>query len=69
MNDEKYVPNIKWIVEKLVFYKDGTIKDGLRTFCNFCTNQYHYNSRDKRNLRERNRRKKDFAFKLANIIR
>ena len=53
---------------KTNFYKDGTMKDGLRSSCKICTNQYHYNNREKI-LREKKRRKVDLNFKLAHKIR
>ena len=69
MGDIKKCSKCKTISLKCNFYKDVTTKDGLRFPCKLCTNHYRYNNRDKRNLRERNRRKNDFVFKLANNIR
>ena len=59
----------KRIFFKIFFYKDGTKKDGLRSSCKLCTNQNHYGNREKRTLRERNRRAKDVNFRLAHNIR
>ena len=69
MNDMKICSKCKVDCLKTKFYKGGTLEDGLRISCKFCTNQYHYNNRDKRNLHERNRREMYFVFKLANNIR
>ena len=69
MDDIKRCSICKMDCLKTNVYKDGTMKDGLRTSYKFCTNRYLYNNRDKRKLRERNRREKDFDFELANITR
>ena len=52
-----------------MFDKDGTIEDGLRTSCNFCTNQYQYKKREKINLRERKRLTLDVNYRLIKNTR
>ena len=48
MDDIKRCSKCKMDCFKTNFYKDRTMKDGLRTFCNFCTDQYLYKNRDKK---------------------
>ena len=48
MDDLKRCSKFKMDCLKTSFYKDGTTKDGLRTSCKNCANQYHYNNRDKK---------------------
>ena len=48
MDDIKRCSKCKMDCFKTNFFKDRTMKDGLRTFCNFCTDQYLYKNRDKK---------------------
>ena len=47
MDDIKRCSKCKMDCLKTNFYKDGTMKDGLRSSCKFCIDQYHYNYREK----------------------
>ena len=54
---------------RINFYKEITKKDGLRNQCIKCTNQYHSNNNEKRNLRERKRRAIYVFYRLINNTR
>ena len=54
---------------KSYLYKDNTIIDGYRPECKFCTKQYHYKNREKRNLHERKRRARDVNYRLIKNTR
>ena len=62
--DIKRCSKCKTLSPKLNFYKDITKVDGYRPDCKFCTKQYRYDNREKRNIYLKNRRKMDLNFKL-----
>ena len=64
MDDMKRCSKCKTISSKFNFYKDITKIDGYRPDCKYCTNQFRYESREKRNIYIKNRRKIDLNFKL-----
>ena len=64
MDDIRKCSNCKTFSSKSNFYKDITKTDGYRPECIICTKQYRYDSREKRNIYLKNRRKIDLNFKL-----
>ena len=64
MDDMKRCSKCKTISSKSNFYKDITKIDGYRPDWKFCTKQYRYENREKRNIYLKNRRKMDLNFKL-----
>ena len=82
--DVKKCSKCKLFFSKSSFHKDITKKDGYRSSCKRCTNQYYYNeqkqildnhktffknNRCKINAYERDKRKSDSNFKLHCSIR
>ena len=51
------------------FYKDITRRDGIQKLCIICSKQKHSNRKKRRNAYERQRRNRDFIFKLLCNIR
>ena len=64
MDDMKRCSKCKTISSKSNFFKDITKIDGYRPDCKYCTKQYRYENREKRNIYLKNRRKMDLNFKL-----
>ena len=50
-------------------HKDKAKNDALRSSCKFCTMQYHYKNREKRNLREWKRLAIDVKYRLIKNTR
>ena len=64
MDDMKRCSKCKTKSSKSNFFKDITKIDGYRPDCKYCTKQYRYENRKKRNIYLKNRRKMDLYFKL-----
>ena len=62
--DIKRCSKCKTFSPKFNFYKDNTKIDGYRPDSKYCTKQYRYENREKRNIYFENRRKLDLKFKL-----
>ena len=59
----------KNILLKSSFHGDRTKKDGVQGICKICFKQYHNNRKDRRSIRDKERRKTDLNFKLMSNIR
>ena len=64
MDDMKRCSKCKTKSSKNIFCKDITKIDGYRPNCKYCSKQYRYENKEKRNIYLKNRRKMDLNFKL-----
>ena len=69
MDDLRECSKRKLLSSKSKFYKDIFKIDGYRPECKFCTNQYHYKNREKRNLGDRKRIVIDVNYRLIRNTR